>query len=102
MGYFLSLDSLERVANPVRITVGSVSPLAGIQAIHDCADSADSPASIKLTAILLIVGRSVLRDKLDLAEAFMILCNVSVTVAELLRGKFMIVTGDGGLGSKLG
>ena len=72
------------MANPIRITSGSVSPLAGIQAIHDRVDSAHSPGTIQLTAKVLIVGRSVLRDKLNLIEASMALKAGDVAVIDLL------------------
>ena len=72
------------MANPVRITSGSISPLAGIQAVHDCVDSAHGPGTIQLAAKVLVVGRSVLRDELDRIEASVILSAVNVTFIDLL------------------
>lgn len=72
------------MANPVRITSGRVSPLAGIQVIHDRVDSAHSPGTIQLAAKVLIVGRSVLGDKQGLIEASMTLSAGKVAVTDLL------------------
>lgn len=73
-----------RVANPVRITSGRVSPLAWIQAFSDRVDSAHSPGAIQLAAEVLIVRRSVFGDKLGLIEASMILSAGNVAVIDLL------------------
>lgn len=91
-----------RVANPVRITGGSISPLAGVQAVHDRVDSAHGPGTIQLAAKVLIVGRSVLRDKLDWIEASVFLSAVDIAVIDLLRGESLIVVEVGGLSSWLG
>ncbi len=72
------------MANPVRIAIGKVTPLAGFQAIHDREDSAGGPATIQLAAKVLIVRRSVLRDKLGLIEASIALSARDVAVIDLL------------------
>lgn len=91
-----------RVTNPVRVTSGSVSPLAGIQMIHDRVDSAHGVSAVQLAAKVLIVGRSVLRNKLDLVEASMILSADDVALIDLLGGGSLVVVDIDGLGSWLG
>ena len=88
--------------NPVRIASGSVSPLAGVQAIHDCVDSAHGPCTIQLAAKVFVVRRSCLGDKLDRTEASMILSTENVTVTNLRCGESGVVVEIGGLGSWLG
>ena len=90
------------MANPIWITSGSVSPLAGIKTIHDRVDSAHGPGTIQLAAEVLIVGSGILRDKLDLIEASMTLSAGNVAIVDLLRGKSLIVVEIGRLGSWLG
>lgn len=97
-----SHTSVLRVANPVYITVGSVSPLAGIQATDDRVDSAHGPATIHLAAEVLIVGRGVLRDKLNLIVASMTTSTGDVAIVDLLCGESLIVVEICRLGSWLG
>lgn len=89
------------MANPIRVTRLSVSPLAGIQAIHNRVDSAYGERTVQLAAIVLIVGRSVLRNKLNRIEASMSLGAGKITVIDLLCGESLIVIEIGGLGSWL-
>ena len=91
-----------RVANPVYITVGSVSPLAGIQATDDRIDRAHGPGTIHLAAEVLIVRRGVLRDKFNLIEASMTLSTGNVTIIDLVCGASLIVVEIGRLGCWLG
>ena len=71
------------MADPVRITSGSVSPLAGIQAIHYGIGSPHSPGTIQLAAKVFVVWRGVLRDKLNLIEASMALDAGYIAVIDL-------------------
>ncbi len=72
------------MAKPTQNAIAIVSPLAWSQAIHDREDSARGIATIQLAAIVLIVGRSVLRHKLGLIEASMALSARDVAVIDLL------------------
>ena len=74
-----------RVANPIWITSVSVSPLAGIQMIHDRIDSAHGVSTVQLAAEVLIVGIGILRDELELIEASMTLSGESLIVTEISR-----------------
>ena len=69
--------------------------------IHNCIDSAHGPGTIQFAAIVLIVRRSVLRDKLDLIEAPMTLNAGKVAIIDLLGGEPLIVIETSGLGSWL-
>ena len=70
--------------------------------IHDRVDSAHGVSAVQLAAKVLIVGRSVLRNKLDLVEASMILSADDVALIDLLGGGSLVVVDIDGLGSWLG
>ena len=90
------------MANPVRATIGTVSPVAGSEAVHNRVDSTQGMATIQLATNVLIVGRSTLGNKLGLVEASMALSAGNVTVIDLLCGEPLIIFTVGGLGSWLG
>lgn len=90
------------MANPARVTFGTVNPVAGSEAIHNRVDSTHGMATIQLATNVLIVGRSSLGNKLGPVEASMALSAGNVTVIDLLCGEPLIIFTVGGLGSWLG
>ena len=83
--YDASHTSTLRVANPVWFTTGRLSPLAGIQMIHDRVDSAQGMSTIQLAAEVLIVGTGISRDRVVLSEASMTLSVEPLTVIVIGR-----------------
>lgn len=89
------------MANPVHV-IARTCPPTGLQAIHDRVHCAGAPGTIQFLAKVLIIGRSVSRDKLNLVEASMILSTRNVTIANLVCRESLIVDEIVGLGSWLG
>ena len=77
-----------------------MTPLTGIQVIHNGVHGAFRPRAIQLFAIVQILGRRDLRNKLGLIEASIFLSTVGVTVIDLLWRESLIVVER--LGSWLG